>query len=250
MTGPLIGIAMFALLNTIPISGRSAGGGTPESLPTATQVVDRYIEAVGGRAAIESLATRVCIGRIINDLSWADPPHEVIPFAAYASAPGRVLVVEHKIDGTRCEGSDGEVTWIQDGTGVSLKEESFRSKTAWLLDPRNALRIYEYFPNLNVVSERAFEDRWVYVLESPDLDPAHYALSFDTETGLLVGIGYYWYLQDYREVDGIRLPHRVHTSRKGGSTTFVFDLVDHNLPLEETLFTVPAQGRAPGPGGG
>jgi hypothetical protein len=98
----------------------------------------------------------------------------------------------------------------------------------------------DYFPDLKVVSERAFDDRWVYVVESPELDPAHYALSFDVETGLLLGIGYYWYLRDYREVDGVKVPQRVMVSRKGGSTTFVFDMVAHNLPLEERLFAVPA----------
>lgn len=95
-----------------------------------------------------------------------------------------------------------------------------------------------------VESERSLGGRWVFVLESPKLDPAHFALSFDVETGLLLGIGYYWYLEDYRKVDGVLLPHRIQMSRKGGSTTFVFDLVVHNLPLADELFTVPAPAEA------
>ena len=124
-----------------------------------------------------------------------------------------------------------------------MKDEPFWSKMAWLIDPQNALRIGEYFPGLEVASERALDDRWVYVVESSELDPTHYALSFDVETGILLGVGYYWYLHDYREVDGVRFPHRVIMSRKGGSSTFVFDLVAHNLPLEDTLFTVPTSVR-------
>ena len=120
-----------------------------------------------------------------------------------------------------------------------MKSEPFRSKTAWLIDPQNALRIGEYFPDLKVTSIRAIDDKQVYVLESSELDPAHYALSFDIETGLLSGIGYYWYLQDYRDVDGVKFPYRVTMSRKGGSSTFMFDLVEHNLPLGETLFAAP-----------
>lgn len=239
MKSLLISLIGPTALIILLVSAGFAGVDSIDTLPTATEVVQRYIEALGGRAAIESLTTRVCIGRIIQDLSWATPPYEVIPFAAYAAIPGRVLIVEHKTDGTRCEGSEGEVTWVQDATGVTLKDEPFHSKTAWLVDPQNALRMGEYFPDLEVVSERAIDDRWVYVVESSKLDPTHYALSFDVETGLLVGIGYYWYLRDYREVDGVKFPHHVMMSRKGGSTTFVFDLVDHNLPLEETLFSVP-----------
>jgi hypothetical protein len=149
-------------------------------------------------------------------------------------------MVEHAAGGMRCEGSDGGTAWVQDLDGLNLKETALRSKIAWLLNPQNALRIGEYFPDLRVVSERAIGDSWVYVVESSELDPAHYALSFDVETGLLVGIGYYWYLQEYLEVDGVLVPHRVHISRKGGSTTYIFDLVGHNLPLEETLFAAPA----------
>lgn len=237
LTISLIGIIV---INVASLSTGFAGADSLSTIPTAREVLERYVEAVGGRAAIESLTTRVSIGRIINDLSWATPPNEVIPFVAYASAPDRVLMVERKMDGMRCEGSDGEATWVRDATGVTLKDEPFRSKTAWLIDPQNALRIGEYFPDLKVVSERRLGDRWVFVLESSKLDPTYSALSFDVETGLLLGIGYYWYLQDYREADGVLLPHRIHMSRKGGSTTFVFDLIVHNLPLADELFTVPA----------
>ena len=83
------------------------------------------------------------------------------------------------------------------------------------------------------------------MLEPPGLDSAHYALSFDCETGLLTGIGYYWSVLDYREVDGIKIPHRIEMSRKGGSSTFVFDLVKHNVPLEDVLFREPASRREP-----
>jgi hypothetical protein len=200
----------------------------------------RYVEASGGRNAIESLDTRVTIGRLIHDLSWKVPPREAVPFAAYAAVPGRVLMVEHKGDGTRCEGFDRRTTWVQDAEGIRLKDEPFRSKTAWLFDPRGALRIEEYFPGLEVTSSKLIDDRMVYLLESPDLDPAHYALTFDSETGLLTGIGYYWSILDYRKVDGIKIPHRVEMSRKGGSSTFVLDLVKHNLPLEDVLFSEPA----------
>jgi len=239
----------LALLNTMFVSTLPAGVDTTDGLPTVREVLERYVEALGGPAAIESLTTRVCVGRIINDLSWTTPRYEVVPFAAYGALPDRVLMVEHQTGGTRCEGSDGEVTWVQDAEGVTMKDDPFRLKTAWLMDPHNALRIGEYFPDLRVVSERPLDDRWVYVVESSELDPTYYALAFDVETGLLLSIGYYWYLEDYREVDGVKIPHRIHMSRKGGSTAFVFDLVDHNLPLEEILFSAPAPVQARQPDG-
>lgn len=60
------------------------------------------------------------------------------------------------------------------------------------------------------------------------------------DTGLLVRIGYYWELKEYRKVDGVKLPFRVALSRKGGSSTYEFYLVKHNLPVEDVLFTAPS----------
>ena len=81
-----------------------------------------------------------------------------------------------------------------------------------------------------------------------DRDPPLGAEAFDeladefaarVETGLLRRIGYYWDLTDYREVDGVMVPFRIARSRKGGSTTLVFDRVAHNVPLEDNLFHMP-----------
>jgi hypothetical protein len=216
------------------------------SLPDAAEVLQRYIAAVGGRTAIESLATRVCVGRMIDDLAWKVPTRQVTPFVAYGAVPGHVLMVEHGSRGVRCEGSDGDVVWVQEAGGVRLKLEGpFSIKTAWLIDPQGPLRMHEYFPELRVVGEQTIGERRAYILGSPGLDPAYYALAFDVETGLLCGIGYYWLVEDYRKVDGITIPHRVSLSRKGGSTTLVFDLIDHNLPLEEKLFVMPDTGPEP-----
>jgi len=231
---------VLVAINLIPFHALPAMAGAAEDLPSADEIVRRYVEASGGREAIESLNTRVSVGRLIHDLSWKVPPREVVPFAAYAAVPGRVLMVEHMGEGTRCEGFDGRTTWVQDAGGIRSKDEPFRSKTAWLFDPQGALRIEVYFPGLEVTSRKTTAGRMVYLLESPGLDPAHHALSFDAETGLLTGIGYYWSILDYREVDGIKVPHRVEMSRKGGSSTFVFDLVKHNLPFEDVLFNEPA----------
>jgi hypothetical protein len=157
----------------------------------------------------------------------------------YGRDPDGLLVVEHKSEGVHCEGFNGEVTWAQDPTGVKLKESPVWRKTAWLADPQGALRLEVYFPGLEVKSTGDVEGRAVYVVEPADLAVAHYALHFDVETGLLIRIGYYWDLEDYRDVGGVKFPFRIAMSRKGGSSTYVFDLVEHNLPLDGSLFAVP-----------
>ena len=144
------------------------------------------------------------------------------------------------------EGFDGEVTWVQDASGVETRSDPIWPKMAWLMEPQGALRLEDYFAGLEVTARENVDGRVLYVLEPDGLDRAHYALYFDAETGLLVRIGYYWELKDYREVDGLYLPLRIDMSRKGGSSTLILDSVKHNLPLHDGLFAVPAEAAPPG----
>jgi hypothetical protein len=233
----LVFLFIQLLLSSLP--GRAVGG-DKDALPNTEQVIERYIDAVGGRQAIKGLTSRVSVGRMIHDLSWKAPSYEVIPILAYSKVPDCILVVEHKSDGIRCEGSDGDVTWVQDPGGVELKDDPIWRKTAWLFDPQGALQMNAYFPGLEIRSRETLDGRQVYALLPAELDETHYTLYFDVDTGLLVRIGYYWELEDYREVDGVRLPFRVAMSRKGGSSTYKFDLVKHNLPLDDVLFAAPS----------
>ena len=70
----------------------------------------------------------------------------------------------------------------------------------------------------------------------------------DTQTSLVkhfplpgrtLRIGYYWDLDEYREVNGVLFPHKIATSRKGGSSTYLFDEVVQNQPLPDSLFAMP-----------
>lgn len=215
---------------------------TSDSLPTAEQIIGRYVDAVGGRDAIGRLSTRVLVGRRITDLEWTPPVYEVVPIVTYSESSGCYLMVEHKADGVRCEGFDGSTAWVQDPEGLRPDTPPVNRTLSWLTDPHNALRLSDYFPALEMRAQEYIDGRLVYVVDPVGLDRTYYSLYFDVDTGLLIRIGYYTELQDYREVDGVLFPFRVSQSRKGGSTTFIFDLAAHNLVLDSSLFAVPASG--------
>ena len=148
-------------------------------------------------------------------------------------------MVEHAAAGVRCAGFDGTAAWVQDPDGVRLSSQPVNRTLSWLADPHNALRLSDYFPELVAAAPEYIDGKMVYVLEPAGLDRAYYALYFHAETGLLIRIGYYTELQDYREVDGVGFPFRILESRQGGSTAFVFDLGAHNLPLDSSMFAFP-----------
>jgi len=204
------------------------------ALPEFQTVLDRYVEAVGGREAVARLTSRVMTGRLVTDLPSRQPPvHESDRFSIVAKTPRRYLVVQQSASGTRRDGYDGERCWSASGAEVKLDARCDLG-FAWFLDPQNALRLREYFPEMKLRGVMTLDGRSTYRVDIDD-EPSH-ALHFDAQTGLLVRLGIFGELSDYREVDGVLVPFRLAISRKGGSSTYVFERVEHNVPLDDARF--------------
>lgn len=228
----LIAISLLSLLFAAPPAAADE--------TTAGEVIERFVEAVGGRAAVETLRTRVALGRVIDDLSWQEPRRQFSPLGAWSTAGGGLLITTLGRTGVRREWTDGEETWVREGDTVERRDEIWR-KFRWLYDPRGFIHVDDFFPGLRVRGIERREDRDVYALEpGGDLDPLHYTLYFDVASGLLSGIGHYWILGDWRDAGGVLFPHKIVCGRKGGSTTFVYDQVYHNEILDEAMFAPPA----------
>ena len=208
---------------------------TFETLSTLDWLLERYIQALGGRTAIEKLTTRVCTGKFVDDLSWADPPVQAHPLKAFAKIPDKWVTTLHISKGTEQNGFDGRVGWKQNLDRIERNNRMSRSWLGYLLNPQGALRIQEYFPGMTLEKREMFGGRSVYVVknQTPNM------LYFDAETGLLTRIGLAWELQDYREVDGVKFPFRIATSRKGGESYFGFDRIEHNVSVDDRQFAIP-----------
>jgi predicted O-methyltransferase YrrM len=221
----------------VTVAGESAG--SYEALPALPHVIDKYVDALGGRDALEKLVTRYCWGTLVHDLHWRDPPLETVPVEIYTKTPKKWVLIKHTSEGVHRDGSDGTVGWRQGADSIERDDYLTRSKLGWLLNPQNALRIHEFYPGTKLMRKELFHGREVFVAEPASVDRAHGALYFDTKSGMLHQIGYYWTLHDYREVDGVKVPHRIRMSRKGGSSTYTFDEIVHNIPVDDVQFAMP-----------
>ena len=211
-----------------------------DPLPTLQEVLERYVEAVGGREAIERLTTRVMTGRLVTDLPTRQPPvYESNSFVIHAEVPGKYLVEYQLPDSsTHRDGYDGRTCWSAAGSEVEL-DAHYDRRFAWLVNPQNALRMRDYFPDMKLRGVTTLEGRSAYQVDIDD-DVSH-TLFFDTETGLLVRLGYNRELSDYLEVDGVLFPFRYAISRKGGSSAYVIDSVEHNIPIDDAEFAAPVR---------
>lgn len=205
-------------------------------LPSLEQLLERYVESMGGEEAIAKLTTRVCNGRFIDDRPYAGAK-QIIPFKSLSKLRDKSLLIFKHPENTEQEGFDGTIRWRLDKNGLVQRENRERSQMDYFLDPQNALHIQEYFPGMELMGKATLRGHSVYVVENDRKSP-HYTLYFDVKTGLLIQIGYYELLE-YKKVDGVQFPFRLEYSRKGGSNSYVFDEVLHNLPVEDGLFNMP-----------
>jgi len=215
-------------------------GVNAEERPSVESILNRYAEAVGGRAALEKFSSRACKGKEITDLSSRQQPiYESHYFEAYAKIPRSCCISIWSDSETYRMGYDGIVGWTKDKCGVRQDDRAGKGRLEWLLNPQFALCIEDYFPNLTLTGTQHVRGMIVFALESPE---SRQPLFFDQQTGLLIGFGHNWEIHDYREIDGILFPHRITESRKGGSTTYEFSEVSHNVEIDDAMFAFPAAG--------
>lgn len=212
---------------------------TFEALSTLDRILERYIKALGGRAAIEKLTTRICTGQFVDALSYTDPPEQSYPLKSYAKIPEKWVTILQGSKGTEKNGFDGIIGWKQNSDRIERDWRMSRSWLGFLLNPQGALKIQHYFPQMNLIAKELLGEHTVYMVESVYQDGTQKILYFDTETGLMNSIDLFWELLDYREVDGVKFPFRFSTSRKGGESYFSFDKIEHNVPVNDTLFAIP-----------
>jgi hypothetical protein len=96
-----------------PAAAPSAETKSKETPPTADQVLDKYVEALGGKAAIDKLQSRVMKG------SWITPNGITLSYEVYQSGPDKLYtVLNTPKQGTFEKGFDGNVGWEKSAGGV------------------------------------------------------------------------------------------------------------------------------------
>ena len=114
-----------------------------------------------------------------------------------------------------------------------------------------AIKLKELYPKMTVKGKESANGHDAYVIEATPPDGAAETMCFDADSGLLVRtqregegpngkITFGITFDDYREVDGIKLPFVMHFSL--GDFAFVIKLseVKHNVPVDDAKFDKPA----------
>jgi photosynthetic reaction center cytochrome c subunit len=224
--------------------------------PTADDILNRYIQALGGAQRLAGLTSFVAKG----NYDGFDSYHGKVAVEVYAKNTGQRTVVVHTQNGDSVTAYDGRNAWIMgpdkpvsvlqlvpggDMDGVKLDADL--AFPGGLKQALTGLRVG--FPTTTI------NDREVQVVQAT-AGGSRVKLFFDKQTGLLTRVVRYSKTMvgsvpteidysDYREVAGVKMPFQWRLTWTDGQSMFTLDEVQPNVAIDSAKFGRPAAAAAP-----
>jgi FimV-like protein len=211
------------------------------SLPALDEVLAKYVEAIGGAAAIDKVTSRVIKGELnVVGVSRGGS------FEMQAQAPNKfVSMIQAYPMGTVKGGYNGRTAWTRTASGLRMLKNSeiasFQRDAAFY----GQFRPKTLYPKMILAGMSKIGYREVYVLDlktgQPErlyLDAKTYlpvrsdAVLFVGGNSALVEI----YLDDWREVDGIKYPFFMSQRFPQMTLTYTVKEIKHNEQIDPKVF--------------
>ncbi len=213
-----------------------------DSEPSPKQLIEKYLEAVGGEKALLTLTSRVSIGTVEISSMGVTGRAEL-----YEQAPNKsALVMSVAGLGVMRQTTDGKAQWFQDPLAGLISQSLAPSEEKVDRFHREvALRKLE--ASLRFGGRAKINGREALILSSTPASGSLERLFFDAENGLLLRRNSTYY-EDYREVDGVRVPFTTRNETPYGFVVLRMREIKHNVPIESDKFVeVPDCFTGPGP---
>jgi hypothetical protein len=220
----------------------------PDTRNTVEQVFAKYMDALGGAQRVAALTSFIASGTYEGFNTGGSP----IPVDVYARAPNQRAQVVHMPDGEAIKVFDGTQAWAAEGwrpmpllqlTGGNLEGARLEAVVQF---PAGIQKEYASWQ----VSGTLLDDKSTTILQGTNPNQLPVNFYFDAESGLLVRI-VRWNrtrvgivptqidYSDYRDVNGVKLPHRLRLTWTDGQNTYVFKQIRPNVPIEAARFARP-----------
>jgi hypothetical protein len=219
-----------------------------EGLPSVDQILDKYIQAIGGKAALQHVTSIAMKGTLEIPAFGASGTIE-----RYSKAPNALaLIIEIGGFGTVQQGFNGTAGWSQDPqNGMRDLAGPELAQTKREADIYRNLKLKELYPKMVVAGKDKVADRDVYVIEATPTDGGPEKMYFDAQNGLLVRADLTAYnageqlptqtfLEDYKDVDGVKMPSTIRQTNPNFSVTLKFTDIKSNVPVDSSKFNKPS----------
>lgn len=248
----LVASLLVAMLLPKSQWARTTGSPVQNTTVTAEQIIDRYVQALGGAQAIQKITSRISKGNVEILGAGATGTIEF-----YEKAPNKqmhLLTVPDLF--TSYGGFNGSSGWGFDQEKKKPTELKGKELESLRVDSEfyKPIRIKEQFPQITLKGEEKiqFRDgpRQTYVLEAKSAAGNSRKMYFDTETGLLIRqdtqdtseegkVPAREFFLDYKNVDGVMVPFTIRHTQGGATMILRFSEVKQNVPIDDSKFDPP-----------
>lgn len=218
--------------------------------PTGQQLIEKYVQASGGAAAIDKINSRVMKGTI-------DFGGHSLPIDVYCKDPEKRISFTHMNEGDSVTAFNGQEGWLgMPGRPVREMHGSDLDAAAIDADLHLPTHLEHMFSKMQVRGTEKIGDNQTYQVVGRREGKTPMRLYFDQQSGLLLRMVRYgdtalgWLptqidYADYRDVDGVKVPYRWTLSRPNGRFTIQVTELKQNVPVDDAKFTKPASPQEP-----
>jgi carboxyl-terminal processing protease len=220
-------------------NGRSENDASATADPKVDAILDNYTSAIGGRAAIEKLHSRVVTGTVKNSITGVNGK-----FTIYDRLPDKYMIITRYEDGTveQTAINGAEVWTFHSQLGVRKFDKAEATRRKLMISPYPALdpasSFKQRFKRIHFLQEEtSSKNQPAYLLAAGnggDDDPLTDYFSFDKNTGLLLKAVFQY--SDYRVVENVRVPFSIEVQ---GMISYKVDQVSHNIDIAAGIFERP-----------
>jgi len=218
----------------------------PPPLPSIDGLIGRYIRAIGGEPVIAKIRTRVSLGTETTSDRMAPPL--TIQVEIYQVTPDKLLIVRNDSCGRSEVAADGARGWHKDQHGLRELESRELADARRDGDLLRYVNLKAAYPQMRVLAREQLGDRDAYVVGATSREK----LYFDAQTGLLIRkdgalktafgtIPEVTTFDDYRMVNGVKLPFSITWSRPPFSSKRRFVEIKLNATIDESKFGARAR---------
>lgn len=213
--------------------------------PSPDQLLDKYVQALGGANAVDRVTTRVMKGTI--DFSGHSFPIDI-----YCKAPDARISFAHMGEGDSVTAFNGREGWLG-MPGRPLREMHGSDLDGASIDADLHLptHLKQMFSDMRVRGTGKIGEQGAYEVVGRREGKPPIRLYFDQQSGLLVRLVRYGDTalglmptqidySDYRDVNGLKVPYRWTLARPSGRFTIQASEVQQNIPVDDAKFVKPA----------
>ena len=214
--------------------------------PSADQLIDKYVLAAGGTAAIDKVTSRTMKGSI-------DVGGKALPIDIYSKDPDKRISFTHMPEGDSVTAFNGQEGWLG-SPGRPLREMHGGDLDGASIDAdlHLATHLKAMFTEMRVRGTEKVGDHEAYVVVGRREAKPPIRLYFDEQSGLLVRLVRFGETAlgqmptqidyaDYRDTSGVKIPYRWTLARPSGRFTIQLTEVKQNVPVDDAKFAKPAE---------